>query len=66
MSATISLVGTYVFDLDMVKVSCLTDEMEVDVNMFCPCMELGVLGQLDCALVDAVEWSGLLVAVKEG
>ena len=52
--------------MDMVKVGCLMDKVEVNINIFCPCMELGVLGQLDCALVDAVEWSGLLVAVKEG
>ena len=38
----------------------------MNVNMFHPCMELGVLGQLDCALVVTVEWSGLLVAVEEG
>ena len=50
----------------MVKVSCLTDKVEVDINMFHPCMESGVLGQLDCTLVVAVEWSGLLVAVEEG
>ena len=55
-----------IFDSDMVKVGCLTDKVEVDINVFCPCMELGVLGQLDCALVVAVEWSGLLVAVEEG
>ena len=50
----------------MVKVGCLTDEVEVDVDMFHPCMESGVLGQLNHALVVAVEWSGLLVAVEEG